>query len=439
MNRTYLICLLSVLLLSCKPTDTPTPTPVEPEDTTHYVTANTTVVYECNERLFARQNAFKKIQDYLPVLQEMQVNVLWLMPIHPRGTVKSVGSPYCVKNYLTVDPAFGTLDDFKALVDDAHSRGMLVMLDWVANHTAWDNPWYTTHPEWYTTPEGDETGWNDIAPLDYSQRAVCDTMCNVMLHWVQNYGVDGFRCDYAHGVPTALWDSAITVLRQTKPDIIMLAETSKTAYYRAGFDWLYSWDYLGSIQKLFKEGKKVASLLSTNRTEYASSPKGKERLRYITTHDASSENAPSTFYKTASGELAASCLTFFLGGVPMIYSSQEIGYLQKINFFDYKILSFDSSNATTVRWKELMRAYIATAAERAGEFTNHSTESEAIFTYQQGKKEMLVAVNCQNCPAQISIPEAFANATVTDALNGATLQLDATLALDAYGYVIYTK
>ena len=240
MNRTYLICLLSVLLLSCKPTDTPTPTPVEPEDTTHYVTANTTVVYECNERLFARQNAFKKIQDYLPVLQEMQVNVLWLMPIHPRGTVKSVGSPYCVKNYLAVDPAFGTLDDFKALVDDAHSRGMLVMLDWVANHTAWDNPWYTTHPEWYTTPEGDETGWNDIAPLDYSQRAVCDTMCNVMLHWVQNYGVDGFRCDYAHGVPTAFWDSAITVLRQTKPDIIMLAETSKTAYYRAGFDWLYS-------------------------------------------------------------------------------------------------------------------------------------------------------------------------------------------------------
>ena len=426
--------LLAALFISCGNHDTPTPTP---EDTVTYQKADTMVVYECNERLFARSKAFEAIRAYLPTLQSLQVNVLWLMPVHPRGTVKSVGSPYCVKNYLTVDPAFGTLEDFRVLVNDAHSRGMLVILDFVANHTAWDHPWYQTHPEWYTTPTGDEKNWNDVAPLDYEQQVVCDTMRNTMRYWVEQYDVDGFRCDYAQGVPTKFWQATIDTLRTIKPNLIMLAETSRTEYYKAGFDWLYSWDYLGAIQSLFKGDKNLSNLYRVHRNEINSTPEGKERLRYITTHDAASENAPSTFYKTVDAELAASCLTFFLAGVPMIYSSQEIGYLQKINFFDYKILDFKETEITA-KWQRLMQAYKATAVERFGTFKDYSTEKVAMFTRTQKNRSMLVIVNCTNAAEQVEIPALFASKTVHSLLDGWSGIQEPTVDLPAYGYTILT-
>jgi len=423
------VTICTVHLVACKPAHSP-------EE--NLIAADTIVVYECNERLFANNNCFQAIQNYLPTLQELEVNVLWLMPIHPRGTVKSVGSPYCVRDYLLIDSKFGTMEDFDALVADAHSRGMRVMLDWVANHTAWDHPWYKTHPEWYTTPEGEEKNWNDVVPLDYGQQVVCDTMLSVMKYWV-NRGVDGFRCDYAHGVPTDFWQMAIDNLRTIKPDLIMLAETSKAAYYRAGFDWLYSWDYLSAIQNLFKEGKGVSSLMRVNKNEYKSTPEGKERLRYITTHDASSENAPKTFYKSADAALAAACLTYFLAGVPMIYSSQELGYLEKINFFDFKKLSFDSDSEILHHWEALMHAWKDCVYERYGEVVDYSTDEVAIFTRSQEGHSLLVAVNVTNQAVTINVPDEFIGKQVKDKLHGELIQLNNTIDLPGYGYMLLTK
>jgi len=439
--KNLLISLLAsfpLLLAACSPSgpeEPPTPT----IDSSQYAPGNTTVVYECNERLFARSQVFKKIEAYLPTLRQMQVDMLWLMPVHPRGQVNSVGSPYCVKNYRQCDPAFGSLDDFRALVDAAHACGMRVMLDWVANHTALDHPWYLTHPEWYTEPEGDEKGWKDVAPLDYEQAVVCDTMLAEMLFWVREYDVDGFRCDYAHGAPEAFWQHAIETLKAAKPSLIMLAETSKTSYYKAGFDWLYSWNYLSAIQKLFKNGKEVPSLMRTSRNEYSSTPDGKERLRYVTTHDASSENAPSEFYKTAQAELAAACLTYFLGGVPMIYSSQEIGYLSKINFFDYNVLKFDSANAVTKQWIELMRAYENTSLQRGGKLEDFSTDEVALFTRTNNDLMMLVAVNCSKEAKEVVVPDWFSGQDVTNAITRQGEHLDERVRLEAYGYAVYTR
>ena len=289
---------LFLCLTGCKGGEnTPTPTP-DPVESLHK--ADTTVVYECNERLFAKQNAFRAIEAYLPALQEMQVNVLWLMPIHPRGTVKTVNSPYCVKDYYAIDPAFGTLADLQSLVSECHKRGIRVILDWVANHTAWDNQWYLDHPEWYTTPVDDEKNWNDVVPLNYTKSAVCTAMQDAMLYWVREANIDGFRCDYAHGVPTAFWQTAIAAIRDIKPSAIMLAETHKVSYFDAGFDWLYSWDYLSGIQSLYQKQKATSTLYTISSKEMSSTPAGKCRLRYTTTHDASSENAPATFTRRAT-------------------------------------------------------------------------------------------------------------------------------------------
>ena len=399
--------------------------------------ANTMVVYECNERLFARENAFAAIKNYLPVLQEMQVNVLWLMPVHPRGTTKSIGSPYCVKDYKAVDPAFGTTADLKALVADCHQRGMVVILDWIANHTAFDNQWYIDHPDWYTEPVGDETNWGDVAPLDYSKAEVQDAMQDAMLYWIKEADIDGFRCDYAEGVPAAFWSKAITAIRQQKSSAIMLAEASNTALYNAGFDWMYSWEYLGAVQNLFKTGRGISTLFTASNKELASTPAGKERLRYVTTHDASSEEAPSAYYKNAQGELAASCLTFFMAGVPMIYSSQEIGDVAKLSFFDYNIKSFSADNATTKAYIALMKAYTASAEARYGEVTNLSTDNVAMFTRKQDKAEILVIVNPTGSEQSVTLPMAWQREECTDLLTGEATYAPKSATLAPYEYRIY--
>lgn len=435
-----LLPILLVLLTACstaqKP-DEPTPTP-EPVDT---VKANTTIIYECNERLFSQQKAFNTIQEYLPVLQEMGVNVLWLMPIHPRGRVSSVGSPYCIRDFCAIESAFGTKDDLRALINDAHGRGMRVILDWVANHTAWDHGWVSRHPDWYQEAEtADERGWNDVTFLDYSVQAVCDTMRDCMLYWVNEFGVDGFRCDYAHGVPTDFWQMATNAVRDARPGALFIAETSKYAYYNAGFDLLYSWNYLAGIQQLYAGNKTFKQLLTISKNEYNTTPEGKERMRYVTSHDASAENAPSEFYTNAEGELSAFCLTSFLGGIPMIYSSQEIGHMAKINFFDYKILSFSKSKPVTKKMIALNQAYIASAYLRTGEQkTGTLVDDVPYIEYVKGDAALLVICNTVNSSREITYPADYKGKAVTDLLTGETVTLAEKATLPAYGYAVYKK
>lgn len=434
MKKMMLMLALPLLVASCTPNDSD----IDSGDD-QLVKANTIVVYECNERLFSRNNAFQKIREYLPVLQEMQVNVLWLMPIHPRGTVNSVGSPYCVKDYGAIEPAFGTKESLKQLVEDCHSRGMKVILDWVANHTAYDHQWYIDHPDWYTSPRGEEVNWQDVAPLDYTQTDVRQAMQDAMLYWIREVDIDGFRCDYAEGVPNAFWSDAIAAIKQEKASAIMLAEASDVSLYDAGFDWMYSWGYLEAVQGLFKGTRTPRGLINASAREFNSTPTGKERLRYVTTHDASSEQAPSSYYTNAKGELAASCLTFFIGGVPMIYSSQEVGDVSKLEFFNYHIKNFSAENSTTAAYIALMKAYNATAAARYGELTNLSTDEVAIISRKQGKREILVIVNTKATKQTITIPEEWQNVSCKDLLNNTSLKVPSTMELNSYDYYIYSR
>lgn len=443
----FLSTLLSVLLTmsfaSCEqpgpdnPNNPDNPTPEQKE----YKKANQLVVYECNERLFATSDAFKAIDAYLPTLQEMQVNVLWLMPIHPRGEKNTVWSPYCVKDFKAIDPTFGTMADLKQLVDHAHSLGMKVILDWIANHTAQDNAWYTSHPEYYTAPSGDEVAWKDVVPLDYSKKEVQDLMQDALLYWVREADVDGYRCDYAHGVPTSFWQQAISAIRAIKPEAIMLAETADTKYYKAGFDWLYSWDYLGGVQSLYQGKKSLAGLYGISAAEYASTPSGKERLRYVTTHDATAEHAPSTYYANPKGELSAFCLTAFYAGVPMIYSSQEIGDMNQIAICEKtpKTRSFSKDNETTKAYTTLLKAYNHTVEARYGEVKDYSAGKVAMFTRTQEDKSILVVVNTSNAQQEILLPAQWQRDHFYDELKGDSVWTPKSTTLAPYEYQIYSK
>lgn len=441
-RNTFLLSLLVMLqaLVACgRPAGSgDDPTKPDPKPVV-YEKANTHVVYELNERLFAQNEAFKAIDAYLPTLRDMQVDVLWLMPIHERGVGEGTcGSPYCVHDFKGIDPKFGTLDDLKALVNHAHDKGMLVILDWVANHTSRDNAWYVEHKKdgWYTTPAGEEVNWKDVEPLNFNNKDVRAAMTDALLYWVREADIDGYRCDFAEGVPTDYWTEVISEIRKLKPNVIMLAESSKTEHYTAGFDWLYSWSYLGAVQKIYSS--KLTALFTASKNEFNSTPVGKDRLRYVTTHDASNENAPSQWYKTVKGELAASCLTFFLGGVPMIYSSQEIGDMSKLSFFGYKLMDFTSQNETRDAYAALMKAYVATAEARYGAIEDYSTDHVAVFSRSQGEKSVLVVVNAGATEETISLPMKWQRITTTDALTGAEVKTKSTLTLTPYEYVIYT-
>ena len=230
----------------------------EEPDPSPAVARSSVVIYEANPKVFAKTNALQSITGRLDEIKELGTDVLWLMPIYEQGQKNSVGSPYCVKNYEKVNAEFGNLQDLKNLVNAAHSKGMRVILDWVANHTAWDNAWTTEHKDWYTqngkgeiiSPEG--MGWSDVADLNYNSQSLRTAMIDAMKYWINEVDVDGFRCDYAEGVPEDFWSKAINELKKIKgKELFMLAEGNKSSLYNAGFDAVYSWDFVYTAEKVW--------------------------------------------------------------------------------------------------------------------------------------------------------------------------------------------
>ncbi len=427
-----LLTALAVSFTACTPD-----TPEKPETATRQ--ANTLVVYECNERLFAKQQAFAAIQAYVPTLKSMGVNVLWLMPVHPRGELKSVGSPYCVKDYNAIDPAFGTMDDLRALVNTCHDNGIRVILDWIANHTAWDHPWVKQHPEWYQAAQtADERNWNDVTFLDYSQPAVHQAMQEAMLYWLDQADIDGFRCDHAEGVPTDFWKTANAAILAKKNNAILLAEASDTHYYDAGFHWLYSWKYLEAIEGLYSGTKAPSSLFSVSRSEYTSTPADKERLRYVTTHDETANKAPATIFTNAQGELSAMCLTIFLGGVPMIYSSQELGNMSTINFFNYSVRDFAAPSATRDALAQLMQIYLNTTDLRNGtQTTGTLSPTVPYIEFTDKNRSLLVVCNTTANKANVRYPAAYQGAQVSNLLTSQSEQLESSTTFTPFEYRIF--
>ena len=435
---TFVLSTLSLCIFTaCQPEYSVLPPVPEQKPITD---ANQVVIYECNERLFAEAEAFKAIEAYIPTLVDMGVNVLWLMPIHPIGAdSKAVGSPYCVKDYTAINPAFGTMDDLKHLVNTAHEHQMRVMLDWIANHTSWDNRWVTAHPDWYQPAQtADEKQWADVTFLNYDMQVVCDTMQACMLYWVNEAGIDGFRCDYAQGVPLSFWKSTISAIRAKKSDALMLAETSDVAHYDAGFDLLYSWSYMYAVEGLYSGSGTFGSLLSAHTSEYNSTPEDKDRMRYVTTHDESATAGPGTFYHSPQGELSAFCLTAFLSGVPMIYSSQELGNMNAINFFNYNIMDFKAENDTRTALKQLMKVYHETAHLRGGSRITGSLNTKVHYIeYSDEQETMIVICNTSGKKQDVKLPMKHQGHEMSDLLTGASVSLETIITLAPYEYKIY--
>ncbi len=308
---------------------------------THPEWTRNAVLYQLNTRQFTPDGTFAAAEKELPRLKDLGVDILWLMPVHPIGEKNrkgTLGSPYSVKDYFAVNPEFGTLDDFKSFVETAHTLGMHVILDWVANHTSWDNALVTDHPDWYDrdwkgefhpTPWWD---WSDIIDLDYSNRDLREYMTRAMKFWVEEAGVDGFRCDVAGYVPLDFWENARRELDAVKP-VFMLAEFEQRDAHASAFDATYAWSLSNSLQAIAQGKADVGALFGFYSENESAWPEDAYRMTFTSNHDFNSwHGTDEELYGDAFK--AITVLTFVGEGAPLIYNGQEAGLSKRLEFFE---------------------------------------------------------------------------------------------------------
>ena len=403
------------------------------------------VMYEVNLRAFSTTGDLQGVTNRLDSIRSLGVNVVWLMPIHPIGQVNSVNSPYCVKDYKAVSTEYGTLDDLRNLTTLAHARGVAVIMDWVANHTSWDNAWIS-NKSWYTQdgsgniihPPG--TNWTDVADLNYSNSDMRHAMIDAMEYWVMTANVDGFRCDYADGVPYDFWSQAITSIRSIpNRRFLFLAEGTRLDHFTAGFDLMYGWDFYATLKNIYA-GELASFLYTANTNEYNSVPSGKLRLRYTTNHDESAwQSTPMVLFNGKAGALAASVATIFMDGVPLFYTGQEVGRVSNVPFFSNSPISWTDNPDMFDAYKQIMSVYTSSATARKGSTIDYSSADVVCFKKTLTSAEMLIVVNLRNNSIAYNVPAGLQNTNWLDALTNNTTTLGTSLQLSKYQYLMLKK
>ncbi len=309
-------------------------------------------IYQLNQRQFTPEGTFRAAEEHLPRIRDLGVEIIWLMPVHPIGEVNRkgrLGSPYAVRDYLAVNPEFGTIDDLRHFVAAAHALGLKVILDWVANHTAWDNVLVQEHPEWYArdwkgdlrpTPWWD---WDDIIDLDYDHPGLRDYMAGALEFWVRECDVDGYRCDVAGFVPLDFWEHARAQLDVIKP-VFMLAEWETRDLHNSAFDASYAWSWNEALH-LIASGE-VASI-EPLRVYYAWNERSwshdSMRMTFVSNHDHN--HAAGTEYERFGEALPAVTVLSVIGdGIPLVYTGQELGNRRRLEFFDKDEVSGDNES-----------------------------------------------------------------------------------------------
>ena len=403
----YLFSIIAILV-ACKPSSD------SKQESFKMPAVSDVAMYQVNPRVFAPENSLNAVADRIDSIRNLGVNIIWVMPIYPIGIEKGKNSPYCISDYKAVAPEFGTIDDFKHLAQVCHEHGMGIILDWVANHTAWDHPWLKAHPEWYTRDEKADTiicpqpwNWEDVADLNYDNKDMREAMIDAMKFWIVEVGIDGFRCDVADGVPADFWKDAIGQLREAASPrkIVMLAEGKNVDNFTVGgFDMNYGWDYKDEIVKVWN-GAPASDLIKSDSAEYAQLPASKVKLRFTTNHDHATETEPCVQFTDDRGAMAAYVASIFPHGGALIYGSQEVGYPEPINFFKYVPVDWTAKPEIYKEYKELIGLYNEHPALRKGKMTAYPDNDVLVFEKSDSNERFLILVNVRNEAKEVNIPD----------------------------------
>jgi glycosidase len=451
LHSVLLSCVFVTLLISCNNT----PPAVEnnkPLSVSFPEKMKKGTIYEVNIRQHTPEGTINAFIKDLPRLKELGVNMLWIMPIQPIGVKnrkEPLGSYYSIQDYSKVNPEFGTEEDFRTLVNKVHELDMFLILDWVPNHTAWDHPWITEHPDFYAQDEKGnivyEADWTDIALLDHTNPKAREAMIAEMKFWVAEFDIDGFRCDHAgHEIPLYFWEEVRAALDPVK-ELFWLAEWDG-ARMHLQFHATYAWELLHLMDKMGKgnaNANDLAAWVEKDLKEYGQQPL---RLTMITNHDENSWNG-TEFERYGEGVKTFATFIFTAYGLPMLYSGQEAGLDKRLRFFDKDTIDWSDPKQFQPFYKKLVALHADNEALWAGEFggmperINGTDPNVYAFQRTKGNNQVIGIFNFSDKPQAFNFTDAALNGTYTDSFTNTPYELSAgkSVTLTPWQYLIFVR
>ena len=416
--------------------------------------ALSTNIYEVNIRQYTEEGTLNAFAAHLPRLKDMGVETLWFMPLQPIGKLNrkgTLGSYYSISDHISLNPEFGSIEDFKLLVEGAHHLDMKVIIDWVANHTAWDHVWTKKYPEFFSKDENGNfrppyPDWADVIHLNYDNKQLWFVMVDAMRFWVDSFDIDGFRCDMAHLVPLEFWKYARTELDNNKK-LFWLAETEDPNYHEA-FDATYTWEFLHAMEAFCRRETGIYGLDAVLHRYENSYPPNAIRMFFTSNHD---ENSHSGSEYERMGD-AAVCFAVFCTlwqGIPLIYSGQELPNKQRLKFFE----------KDTIRWTDVCELHgfyrrlldldklhpaMKTGDDQCNTYRISTSDGGRIFSFirKNGNAEVLVFLNLSSDIEVVffisdeRVQGEFRNVFTNDLVN---FSVDRNLRMNAWNFLIYQK
>lgn len=414
------------------------------------------VIYEVNVRQFTSEGTFNGVYRHLTRLYNLGVDILWLMPIHPIGVKNrkgELGSYYSVKDYKAINPEFGDMDSFKALVDSIHSAGMHVIIDWVPNHSSWDNPLVEEHPDWY---KRDSAGnfvspydWTDVIQFDYSNQELRDYMVNAMKFWIEETDIDGFRCDVAHMVPVDFWNKLRDELNASfDKEIFMLAESDQPELHNEAFDMTYGWRFHHLMNEIAQGNQ--SALAIDNYFDYVDSAFLPDAyiMQFTSNHDENSWNG-TVFERLGDGVKTFAVLAGTVPDMLLIYNGQEVGMDKRLKFFEKDSIIWKDPEGFTEFYTALTNLKKTNKAiwngEAGGEIrkvsTQHDEDVYAFYRESQGDL-VFVVLNLSDKNLSISLDDEKLYGNYIETFTRLIAIFDEnnnTIELEPWEYLVYVK
>lgn len=436
------------------------PNPVVQRSSSSSAWTRSAVIYEINVRQYTPEGTFAAFDRHLAHFDSLGVDILWVMPVQPIGKLNrkgTLGSYYSISDYRAFNPEFGSADEFKKLVSDMHQHGKKVVLDWVPNHTSFDHVWVKDHPDWYVhgadgkiinarDNEGHDTDWTDVAELDYDKPAMRVAMIADMRWWLDNMGIDGFRCDVAGGVPMDFWREARRELTAVKPDLFMLAEAEGPAFYPA-FDATYGWELHHLLNEIAENKRSTSELDGYFARQRRSYPPTAYRMYFTSNHDENSwsgtefermgENHQAAFILAATAQL----------GIPLIYTGQEVSLRKRLRFFEKDTVDWSGTSLMSF-YRSVVDLKHANAALWNGAAGGEQVKLETdggnrvyAFSRTRGENSVIVAVNFGDAPVHAQYTGLAQSGQFTDWFSKSRLMLGAlgTIEIPAHGYRVLVR
>ncbi len=448
MRKLILLAIIGLGIISCTTTKKITTMNVPPSEWKH-----TTNIYEVNVRQYTPEGTFKAFEKHLPRLKNMGVETIWFMPITPiaqQNKKGSLGSPYAAYDYTSINPEFGSMEDFKNLVDEAHKLGMHVIIDWVANHTGWDHVWTKTNPDFYLHDEDGSfhiaSGMDDIIELDYSNPKMREAMIDAMKFWVTETNIDGFRCDLASWVEVDFWQQARPEVEQLKP-LFWLGEFDEleTPEYGKVFDASYSWTWMHKTKEYYEKNLPLQDLKDLL-FKYSAIGDDSMRAWFTANHDENSWNGTEyEKYGLIAKPLAVFSATW--NGVPLLYSGQEQPNLKRLEFFEKDPIEWGTHQQLSDFYKTLLNLKSTHPALRGGDaevstvmIPTNADDKILAYKRKKGNDEVLVILNLSKNSVKFNINDNSISGQYFNVFDGENWNLspEIQLNLNASEYLVFT-